>query len=201
MLSWLANALCLFGLLSAEYHRSLVLFPHEVQEMWRFDDLLIASQVVEQKLEFPMIWNAMTLVWRHCDAISHYNDAIMIVMASQITSLTIVYSTVYSGTDGRKHQRSASLAFVRGIHRWPVNSPHKGPVTRKMFPFDDVIMSYRRKLKCTGVYQFTDNTDMFKKQRVEAIKINDPVSPTWTHWGMVAHTYSVPLLTHCWFDP
>ena len=39
-----------------------------------------------------------------------------------------------------KHQRSASLAFVRGIHRWPVNSPHKWPVTRKMFPFDDVIM-------------------------------------------------------------
>ena len=44
------------------------------------------------------------------------------------------------GTDQRKHQSSASLAFVRGIHRWPVNSPHKGPVTRKMFPFYDVIM-------------------------------------------------------------
>ena len=52
----------------------------------------------------------------------------------------IVYSTVYSGTDHRKHQSSTSLAFVRGIHRWPVNSPHKWPVTRKMFPFDDVIM-------------------------------------------------------------
>ena len=64
----------------------------------------------------------------------------MSTMASQITSLTIVYSTVYSGTDERKHQSSASLAFVRGIHRWPVNSPHKGPATRKMFPFDDVIM-------------------------------------------------------------
>ena len=50
-------------------------------------------------------------------------------MASQITSLTIVYSIVYSGGDHRKHQSSASLAFVRGIHRWPVNSPHKGPVT------------------------------------------------------------------------
>ena len=64
-------------------------------------------------------------------------------MASQITSLTVVYSTVYSGGDQRKHQSSASLAFVRGIHRWPVNSPHKGPVTRKMFPFDDVIMALR----------------------------------------------------------
>ena len=61
-------------------------------------------------------------------------------MASQITSLTIVYSTVYSGADQSKHQSSASLAFVWGIHRGPVNSPHKWPVTRKMFPFDDVIM-------------------------------------------------------------
>ena len=70
----------------------------------------------------------------------HYNDVIMSLMASQITNLTIVYSTVYSGTDQIRHQSSASLAFVRGIHRWPVKSPHKGPVTRKMFPFDDVIM-------------------------------------------------------------
>ena len=73
---------------------------------------------------------------------SHYSDVIMGAIASQITSLTIVYSTVYSGTDKRKHQSSASLAFVRGIHRWPVNSPHKWPVTRKMFPFDDVIIVY-----------------------------------------------------------
>ena len=60
-------------------------------------------------------------------------------MAPQIINPAIVYSTVYSGADQRKHQSSASLVFVRGIHRWPVNSPHKGPVTRKMFPFDDVI--------------------------------------------------------------
>ena len=49
-------------------------------------------------------------------------------MASQITSVLMVYSTVCSGADQRKHQNSASLAFVRGIHRWPVNSPHKGPM-------------------------------------------------------------------------
>ena len=61
-------------------------------------------------------------------------------MASQITSLTIIYSTVYSGADQRKPQSSVSQAFVRGIHRSTVNSPHKGPVTRKVFPFDDVIM-------------------------------------------------------------
>ena len=71
---------------------------------------------------------------------SHYCDVIMGANASQITSLTVAYSTVYSGADQRKHQSSASLAFVRGIHRRPVNSPHKWPVTRKMFPFDDVIM-------------------------------------------------------------
>ena len=64
----------------------------------------------------------------------------MSTMASQITSVLIVCAIVCSGEDQRKHQSSASLAFVRGIHRWPINSPHKGPVTRKMFPFDDVIM-------------------------------------------------------------
>ena len=64
----------------------------------------------------------------------------MSMMASQITSLTIVCSTVYSGAYQRKHQSSASQDFVRGIHRWPVNSSHQGPVTRKIFPFNDVIM-------------------------------------------------------------
>ena len=61
------------------------------------------------------------------------NYIFRITVAYQITSLTIVYSTVYSGADQRKHQSSMPLAFVRGIHRWPVNSPHKWPVTRKMF--------------------------------------------------------------------
>ena len=65
----------------------------------------------------------------------HYNDVIKGTIASQITSLTIVYSTVYSDADQWKHKSSASLAFVRGIHRGPVNPPHKWPVTRKMFPF------------------------------------------------------------------
>ena len=73
--------------------------------------------------------------WWHCDHV------IMGAIASQITSLTIVYSSVYSDADQRKHQSSASLAFVWGIHRGPVHSPHKWTVTRKMFTFDDVIMS------------------------------------------------------------
>ena len=70
----------------------------------------------------------------------HYNGVTVGAMASQITSLTIVYWAVYSSDDRRKHQSSASLAFQRGIHRRPVNSPHKWAVTRKMFPFNDVIM-------------------------------------------------------------
>ena len=70
----------------------------------------------------------------------HYSDVIMNEMASHIAGVSMVCSTVYSGADQRKHQTSASLAFVRRIHRWPVNSPHRGPVTRKMFPFDDVFM-------------------------------------------------------------
>ena len=71
----------------------------------------------------------------------HYKDVVMSTMASQITSLTTVYSTLYSGTDQRKYQSSSSLAFLMGIHRGPVNSQHKWPVTRKMFPFDDIIMN------------------------------------------------------------
>ena len=64
-------------------------------------------------------------------------------IASQITSLTMVFSTVYLDTDRRKHQCSASLAIVRGIHWRPVISPHKWPVTRKMLPLDDIIMNCR----------------------------------------------------------
>ena len=67
----------------------------------------------------------------------HYSDVIMDTVASQITSLTIVYSTVYSDADQRKHESSASLSLV---YRGPLNSPHTWPVTRKMFPFDVVIM-------------------------------------------------------------
>ena len=81
-------------------------------------------------------WHSVWDIWPKY----HYDGVIMSAMAYQIISLTIVYSTVYLGTDQRKQQSSASLAFVGGIHRWSVNSPHKGPVTRKSFPFDDVIM-------------------------------------------------------------
>ena len=71
----------------------------------------------------------------------HYCDVIISAVASQITSFSTVCSAVCSDAHQTKHQSSAFLAFVRGIHWWPVDSPHKGTVTRKMFPFDDVIMA------------------------------------------------------------
>ena len=76
----------------------------------------------------------------------HYRDIIMGTMAYQITTLTTVYSTVYSDSDQRKHQSFGSLAFV------PVNSPHKWPVTWKMSPFDDVIMYALGSRGCTGKF-------------------------------------------------
>ena len=85
----------------------------------------------------PAIWS-VTKSTLQC--LVYYSYVIMGSIASQITSLTIVYSSVYSGAYQRKHQTSASLAFVRIIHRRPVNSPHKRPVTRKMFSFDEVTM-------------------------------------------------------------
>ena len=70
----------------------------------------------------------------------HQSDVIMSAMASQLTSVSVVCLTVCSCTDQRNISKLRALAFVRGIHRWSLDSPHKGPVTRKMFPFDDVIM-------------------------------------------------------------
>ena len=87
----------------------------------------------------------------------------------QITSLTMVYSTVYSGADQRKHLSSVSLAFMRGNHRWPVNSSYKRPVTRKMFLFDDVIMWYNVShmlspvCLCNGLYKIDDDDDAAKR--------------------------------------
>ena len=84
----------------------------------------------------------------------HYNDVIMGTMASPITSLTIVYSIVFSDADQRKHQSSASLAFLGGIHREPVNSPHKWPVTRKCFHLMTssccILRLARRVTNCSG---------------------------------------------------
>ena len=80
----------------------------------------------------------------HCylAVVIQYSDVIISAIASQITGVPAVGSIVCSGIDQIILQSFASLASVRGIYRWPVVFPHKGPVTRKNFPFDDVIMAF-----------------------------------------------------------
>ena len=102
-------------------------------------------------------------------------------IASQITSLTIVYSTIYSTVDQRKHQRSASLAFVQGIHQGSVNSPHKWPVTRKMFPFDDVSCICRAR-------------HLTQQQHTPIIKDGVVGNTTWPHKNRVSWCYRALLL-------
>ena len=101
---------------------------------FQYDDHLLRLGHVQDKGNIKIYIDISITSWYH------YSDVIMSTMASLITSLTSVYPTVHPGANQRTHQSSASLAFVRGIHRRSVNFPHKWPVTRKMFPFDDVIM-------------------------------------------------------------
>ena len=123
-------------------------------------------------------------------------------IASQITSLTIVYTTVYSDAYQRKHESSSSLAFMRGIHRGPVNSPHKWPVTRKMFPFDDVIMKCRPggetnplwSCICVALQNLHSTLDW----RHQAITWNNVdwghiVSLSWSSWSTIV---SSPMICH-----
>ena len=99
-----------------------------VQQMCKNYKILLHDQKSSQRYYYSAV------------AHTHHSDVIMSVMASQVTSVSIVYSIVCCDADQRKHQSFASLPLVRGIRRRPVDSHHKGPVTRKMIPFDDVIM-------------------------------------------------------------
>ena len=133
-------------------HRSPVNSPHKGQWGWALIFSLIcvwingwvnnreAGDLIRYRAHYDvtvMVSIIVQFVWPlllhfYVANSTHYsvNTVKISVMGSQITSLTIVYSTVYSGTNQRKHQSSASLAFVRGIHRWPVNSTLNWPVTR-----------------------------------------------------------------------
>ena len=104
----------------------------------------------------------------------------MTMLASQITNLMVVYSIVYSGVNQRKHQSSASLAFVREIHRGPVNFPHKWLVTRKMFPFDDVIMWYT---KCTSRHSNWPNYVQEALGSRQPITISIKTTHHMKYWG------------------
>ena len=144
------SKLCVTGLRVRGSHLGLANSPHKGSVTWKmfpFNDIIMYTRVIcfcygswhnhiLQLIEtLHFMYNFLVGVCK-----LHYCDVIMGAVASQITSLTIVYSTIYSDADQRKHQSSASLALVREIHRGPVNSPHKWPVMHKMFPFDDVIM-------------------------------------------------------------
>ena len=107
----------------------------------------------------------------------------MDTMASQITSLTtIVCAAFIQGADQRKHQSSASLAFVGEIYRWPANSPHKGPVTRKMFPCDDVMMPSAGEV-LWGVCVIRSASNNNKTQQ-SAINVHISWDVVFDHWGI-----------------
>ena len=118
----------------------------------------------------------------------HYSNVTMSTMASQITNLMIVHSTIYSGTNQRKHHSSTSLVFVRKIHRWPVNSPHEGPVMRKMFPFDYVIIA-----------NLFSHTQLFHWRSVEKhsrrIWVKKWTESWWHNQNKIMHNRTIFLMT------
>ena len=139
-----------------------------------------------------------------CFVVWHYNDVIMGAMASRITSLTIVYSSVYSDAYQRKHQSSASLAFVWGIHLWPANPQHKGPITRKMFRFNDVIMvptAFTRILR--GCTTSTGGMSRFQLNKIKThgiflelvIYSQQNKEQNWVYWIK----YMVTTYRYVWF--
>ena len=127
---------------SLKFGNGQVISPHTFLRMWLFIHAEIKLNHVSER--GPR---------RHsdCDCVGQLLSLEFVSSGHAITVTSqwarwrlksIVYLAVWSGANQRKQQSSASLAFVRGIRRWPVNSQHKGPVTRKMFPFDDVIMQW-----------------------------------------------------------
>ena len=118
------------------YLSTLTLIWHVVHYHLGYQDISLA------KFGIWLVDCILILAFSHFNAchssyvvFCHHNDVIMSATTSQLNSLSIVYPTVNSqiGADQGKYQSSASLAFVRGIHRWPVKSPHKWLVTRKIF--------------------------------------------------------------------
>ena len=119
-------------------------------------------------------------------------------MASQITCVSIVCPIVGSGTDHWKHQSSASLVFVRGIHRWPVNSPYKRPVTRKIFPFDDVIMFYDQsnQTMCCDDFQLPFS---FNPSGVETGIFRDNLANVIAGYALFLHAISPSAIWYWWW--
>ena len=142
--------------------------------MFTFNKLVVIYNPCCRWLHFQLL-PCRNVLWDLGDNLDHYSDVIMGAMASQTTGLTIVYLTVCSSADQRKHQSPVSLAFVRGIHRWPGNSPHKWPVTRKMLPFDDVIMLWQL------LFEYI-NSNIFWKQKPKIVMYDDLVKCSFCGW-------------------
>ena len=126
--------------------------PHSLKSvnMLKIMAMSIFYEFEKRRLESISVISILFMVThvciRHIPNSCHYSDVIMSAMVSQFTSLIIVNSTVYTS---KKNQSSASMAFVWGIHRGPANSPHKWPVTRKMFPFDDHVITHQ----CSHIHE------------------------------------------------
>ena len=95
----------------------------------------------------------------------HNSVVRMNAMVSQITGVSTACSADCSGADQRKRQSSASLAFVMGIHRWPVDSPHKRPVTRKLLPLDDAVHTTNHK-QLKGIKSLLPTTARFNLTKI-----------------------------------
>ena len=122
----------------------------------------------------------------------HYSNVIMGDMASQITSISTVCSVVCSGAHQRKHQSSVSLAFVMGIHRWPVDSSHRGPVMRKMFPFDDAIICIFYGMYCT----WAEVTSMVSMSLIRKTVGSVDFPDNFIHYK----TSTIPVTSWSWLD-
>ena len=123
----------------------------------------------------------------------HYSDFIMRAMDSQISSQTIVYSTVYSGTDQWKCQRSASPAFVGEFtgDRW---IPRTWPVTRKMFLSDDVIMHILFLASSNFMYKKGGRWSQYSTRQLLAHFLGNPTN----YWCQQQHyKCQLSLQIHC----
>ena len=155
--------------------------------------------------QFPHYWSFVEGIHWYFPAemATHYTDVIMSAMVSQNTSIAIVYSTVYSGADQRKHQSSESLTFVQGFHRWLVNSLHKWPVMWKMFTFEDIIMclwsvcmQMHRNLKMLMDRWMDEQMDRLTDNAVPMSNLNSTGRYEYNHiCGLLSHIDAIlPLL-------
>ena len=118
-------------------------------------------------------------------------DVTMSIMASQITSILIICFTVCADADKKKHQSSASLAFVRGIHQWPVNSFHKGPLTPNRCLFADLVMFLALK------WLFVNKAKQNKTDQMHRLNWNIQFN-VWISWAKYVNKLFCLWWVLCW---